>query len=39
MQFFLRHIQFLNDVSDALHRSSGYNSGLQNFNKKHMYCQ
>ena len=26
----LRHIQFINDVSDVLHPSSGYNSGLQN---------
>ena len=26
-----RHIQFINDVSDVLHLSSGCNSGLQNF--------
>ena len=28
----LRHIQFINDVSDVLHLSSDYNSGLQYFN-------
>ena len=28
----LQHIQFINDVSDVLHLSSGCNSGLQNFN-------
>ena len=28
----LRHIQFINDVSDVLQLSSGCNSGLQNFN-------
>ena len=32
----LRHIQFINDVSDVLHPSSGYNSGLQNFNLKNI---
>ena len=29
---FLQHIQFINDISDVLHISSGYNSGLRNFN-------
>ena len=29
----LRHIQFINDVSDVFHLSSGYNSGLQNLIK------
>ena len=33
MQIFLRHIQFINDVSDVLHLSSGCNSGLQNLIK------
>ena len=32
----LRHIQFLTDVSDVLHPSSSYNSGLQNFNLKNI---
>ena len=40
MRIFLRHITFINDVSDVLHLSSGCNSGLQNFwLKKHMYYQ
>ena len=29
---FLQDIQFINDISDVLHISSGYNSGLRNFN-------
>ena len=31
MQIFLRHIQFINEISDLLNISSAYNSGLQNF--------
>ena len=30
-------MQFINNVSDVLHPSSGYNSGLQNFNLKKTY--
>ena len=30
---FLRHIQFINDISDVLHVSSSYNSDLQNLIK------
>ena len=33
MQFFKRHIQFINDISDGLHLSSGFNSGSQNLIK------
>ena len=32
----LQHIHFINDISDVLHPSSGYNSGLQNFNLKNI---
>ena len=31
MQIFY-DIQFISDFSDVLHLSTGYNSGLQNFN-------
>ena len=31
--------QFINGVWDVLHLSSGYNSGLQNFNSKHIHYQ
>ena len=35
---FLRHIQFINEVSDLLHILLGCNSGLQNL-IKNMYYQ
>ena len=36
MRISLQHIQFINDVSNVLHLSSGYNSGFLSLIEKHV---